>query len=143
MISPVSSSTRTPRQSKAREAVTMSCVRGAGGALTFTLPEPPSANRWWRKWRGRMVLSEEARRYKTLVRFTHRRQEIRGNVAVSITWFRGRKAGDLDKRIPIVLDALQGVAYATDAQITHITAARFDDPNKPRVIVTVASFSEG
>ena len=29
--------------------------------MILRLPEPPSANRWWRKFRNRMVLSPEAR----------------------------------------------------------------------------------
>jgi hypothetical protein len=44
----------------------------------------------------------------------------------------------LDKRIPIILDALQGVAYANDAQITHLTARRLEDPRNPRVVVAVS-----
>lgn len=35
------------------------------------------------------------------------------------------------------MDALQGVAYATDAQITELTARRLDDPRNARMIVTV------
>lgn len=124
---------------KALTTLKMQCVRDAGGALTFTLPEPPSANRWWRKFRNRMVLSPEARAYKSLVCAAHKRTELRGDVAVSVTWYRGRKSGDLDKRLGVVLDALQGVAYATDAQITHLTARRIDDPRNARVVVTVQS----
>ncbi len=117
----------------------MQCVRDAGsGALTFTLPEPPSANRWWRKFRNRMVLSPEARAYKSSVCRAYKSAEIRGNVAVDVTWYRGRKSGDLDKRLGVVLDALQGVAYATDAQITELSALRIDDPRKARVVVTVS-----
>lgn len=35
------------------------------------------------------------------------------------------------------MNSLQGIAYATDAQITHLTARRIDDPKSPRVVVTV------
>lgn len=128
----------TVRKVKVREPLRMSCARDANGALTFTLPVPCSANRWWRNWRGRMVLSDEARAYKSLVRMVYRKQELRGEVAVNITWFRERRSGDLDKRVPICLDALQGVAYANDAQIISITASRFEDPKNPRLIVTVS-----
>lgn len=121
----------------------MQCVRDAGtGALTFTMPVPVSSNRWWRKWRNRMVLSDEARSYKRLVAMAYRRAEIRGDIAVAITWYRERRSGDLDKRISIILDALQGIAYATDAQITHLEARRVEDPRQPRVVVTVCPAAE-
>ena len=35
-------------------------------SVSFTLPYPPSANRYWRSYRGRVVKSEEARRYSEL-----------------------------------------------------------------------------
>lgn len=127
-----------PRAVTPRPVLKMSCVRDATGALTFTLPVPISANRWWRKWRGRMVLSDEARAYKSLVCAVYRKQELRGCISVSITWYRERKSGDLDKRIGVVLDALQGVAYANDSQITHLVATRCEDPRNPRLIVTVS-----
>lgn len=85
-----------------------------------------------------MVLSEEARAYKSLVCMAHRKQELRGEVSVDITWYRARRSGDLDKRLGVALDALQGVAYATDAQIVRLTASRFEDPKNPRLIVTVS-----
>lgn len=127
------------RVRKQLPALTMRCVRDAGsGALTFTLPVPISANRWWRKWRGRMVLSDEARAYKSLVRMAYRRAEIRGEIAIDVKWYRERRAGDLDKRLPIVIDSLQGVAYANDSQIVRLSASRFEDPKNPRLVVTVA-----
>ena len=119
------------------QPLTMTCVRDASGALTFTLPVPPSSNRWWRKWKNRMVLSDEAREYKSLVAMAYRRAEIEGDIAISIDWYRARRSGDLDKRVGILCDALQGIAFATDAQITQLSARRFDDPKQPRVIVTV------
>lgn len=84
-----------------------------------------------------MVLSDEARQYKQLVAMAYRRVELRGDVAVSLTWYRERRSGDLDKRLGVILDSLQGIAYATDAQITHLTARRIDDPKHARVVVTV------
>lgn len=122
---------------KVLSPLTMSCVRDASGALTFTLPVPPSSNRWWRKWKNRMVLSDEAREYKSLVAMAYRRAELKGDVAVDLTWFRERRSGDLDKRLGVILDSLQGIAYATDAQIVQLSARRQDDPKNPRVIVTV------
>lgn len=113
----------------------------------FVLPEPPSANRWWRNFRGRMVKSGAARGYqagvaaqvmlngwlgRTGVLFS-------GPVWVSIVWYRGRKSGDLDKRLGVLLDALQGSVYANDSQIVKLWAERLEDKANPRVEVTVCA----
>lgn len=116
--------------------------------LQLVLPEPPSANRWWRKFRNRMVLSDEARTYRdeTVVAAcveqlgcAWRRAVIPAPrpVALAIDWHRRIKSGDLDKRLGVVLDALQGIAYENDSQIVKLIARRFDDKSNPRVEVTV------
>lgn len=116
--------------------------------ITLHLPEPPSANKWWRRAGTHMHLSNEARAYKglvkrhvialfvkdthpTLVRFPVE------DVRVTLHWVRGRKSGDLDKRIGVVLDALQGVVYANDKQIVEIHASRSDNKGKASLRVTV------
>jgi len=110
------------------------------------LPEPPSANRWWRKWKNRMVLSEEARGYKAYVLVlvlgntglsTKHLPLFKGNVSVTVAWRRSRKSGDLDKRLGILLDALQGLAYKNDSQIVRLEATRTDDKANAGVTVTV------
>lgn len=114
--------------------------------MTLDLPEPPSANRWWRKWNNRMVLSKEARDYKAYVlvmavglsgRHTKDFPLYRGDVKVTLHWVRARKSGDLDKRIGVVLDALQGVVYANDKQIVEIHASRSDNKANASLRVTV------
>lgn len=105
--------------------------------IQFTLPEPPSANRWWRKWNNRMVLSVEARAYKLMVERRYTGTPFEGAVAVNICWYRKRRSGDLDKRLGVVLDALQGVAYVNDSQVVRLVAERYDDPKHPRLEVAV------
>lgn len=119
----------------------------SGRRLTLTLPEPPSANRWWRKWKNRMVLSTEARQYKAfaLVRVVAATGLHASRfplfptapIRVTLTWYRGRKSGDLDKRLGVVLDALQGIGYRNDGQIVAIVAERLDRPGNPGLAVTV------
>lgn len=113
------------------------------GGLVLILPEPPSANRWWRMFRSRMVVSTEARRYKEMVDRLLKARRLRpiakpGGVIVGLDWFRGRKAGDLDKRLGVLLDAMQGTAYENDGQIVELHARRFDDPGNGRVVVIVS-----
>lgn len=78
-----------------------------------------------------MVKSPAAREYEVRAHNAALAQGVRqirrpATVAVTIAWYRGRKAGDLDKRINIALDALQGVAYENDSQIVHLVASRHE-----------------
>jgi len=96
-----------------------------------------------------MVLSDEARAYKETVLATVIRTKGRAwkramvfqptTVTLTVDWYRKRRAGDLDKRLGILLDSLQGIAYETDAQITEIHARRFDDPQRPRIELSLVA----
>lgn len=109
--------------------------------IYIVLPYPPPTNRLWRNWRGRTVLSTEARAYKAKVRAAAggTAGPIKGPISISIWVYRPRKSGDLDGRIKAVLDALQGVAYVDDSQVVSLHAYRFDDKASPRVEVEVRS----
>ena len=114
--------------------------------VAMYLREPPSANRWWRKFRGRMVLSADAIAYKqhvsnaaTVGRVTKIAKP--NDVEVSLFWYRGRKSGDLDKRIGILLDALQGCVYENDSQVRRIIAERRDEKNAHAVVVHITAIS--
>jgi crossover junction endodeoxyribonuclease RusA len=112
---------------------------------TLELPEPPSANRWWRNVNGRMVTSKEARKYKenaAIFATIAKMRPLDGPVSLTVVWFRSRKSGDLDKRLGVLLDALQGTCYHSDAQITELHAHRSDaDPEFPRVVITISPAS--
>lgn len=109
--------------------------------MKLTLPFPPSANRYWRVWRGRPVVSSEARQYKldvaTLARVAGLRP-VEGSVSLTLNIYRPRKAGDLSNRIKVVEDALQGIAYENDSQVVEIIARRHDDAKNPRIEVEIA-----
>lgn len=114
----------------------------ADGTIRCYLAEPPSANRWWRNVGGRMVLSAAAREYKAMVGRVALVARVRAiakpcTVGVRLIWWRGRKSGDLDKRLGVLLDALQGVAYENDSQIVRIEADRRDAPNAHSVVVHI------
>jgi crossover junction endodeoxyribonuclease RusA len=116
-------------------------------SVTVTLPDPPSANRWWRmvtiRGSARMLLSSEARKYKAMVPGLVREQLGADGavcfdaVRVTLDWYRERRSGDLDKRLGVVFDALQGVLYLNDSQVVEIVARRHEDAANPRVVVTV------
>lgn len=108
--------------------------------VNIPLPEPPSANRYWRHVNGVTKLSAEARAYRQEVMaiVLPTRLRVAGPLAVYLHWWRGRKSGDLDNRIKQVLDALAHAGvYGDDAQIVELHAYRFEDKLDPRVMVCI------
>lgn len=102
-------------------------------AVKLVLPYPPSANRYWRIWGGRVVRSSEARSYKIIcqsIATVSRHPKIAGDVAVTVVLHpKKTKKGeasktriDLDNALKVVIDAMQGVAYANDSQVVRIVA---------------------
>lgn len=113
-----------------------------GKVYGLIVPVPPSANRWWRRHGHIMHKSDEARAYQQQVELRARALGIvpirrPSQVAISLCWYRSKKQGDLDKRLGILLDALQGTAYESDAQITEIHAKRIDVTGEPRMEITI------
>jgi Holliday junction resolvase RusA-like endonuclease len=60
-----------------------------------------------------------------------------GPVAVFLDVYRPRRRGDLDNILKATLDALNGIAYRDDDQVTEIHAQRYEDKALPRVEVSV------
>lgn len=111
---------------------------------TLTLPYPPSSNRYYRNYNGRMVRSAEAEAYNISVGWHCNIAGITpvsGNVRVVLNFYRPAKMGDLDNRIKICLDALQGYAYENDKQIVEIHAYRREDKTEPRVEICIEAVS--
>ena len=108
--------------------------------MKLTLPEPPSANRYWRHAKGRTYLSPEALQYRqdvAAICLPKRLEKIAGPLVMSVVWYRGIVSGDLDNRLKQLGDALRGYAYTDDAQVVEIHAYRVDRPRKPGVEVTL------
>ena len=105
---------------------------------SFTLPVPPSANRYWRIWNNRIVVTPEAKAYKQTVFYKLREYEpLRGDVGVNYTVFRPAKRGDLDNYTKIMFDALNGLVWLDDMQVVEIMSYRADDKLNPRVEILV------
>jgi crossover junction endodeoxyribonuclease RusA len=107
---------------------------------TLTLPLPPSANRYWRKYKNVMVVSDEAVAYKQEVATLCRTLDLTpfdGDVCVHIDVYRKQRSGDLDNRLKVTLDSLRGILYHDDKQVVEIHARRFDDKKNPRVEVKI------
>lgn len=108
--------------------------------MTITLPYPPSSNRYWRNFKGRTVVSDEARSYKndvgTLCNIAGI-QPIDGDIAVKVEIRRPAKRRDIDNHAKVLLDSLQGYAYNNDGQIMDLHLSMRDDKRNPGVTVTV------
>ena len=110
--------------------------------MTYKLPLPPSANKYWRLARGRLIVSDEAKRYKQTVGMLARcdgAKLLTGPVALTLRVYRARKSGDLDNFQKILIDGLAGTFYKNDSQIREIHAYLHDDRHSPRVEVEVTS----
>lgn len=113
-------------------------------AATLTVPVPPSANEWHRHVGNRVLLSSAARKYvKGLAQHIPDVPPFTGPIRVEIRWYRARRAGDVDKRGGILLDALQGLAYDNDSQIADYRIVRDDSqPKQARMVVTITPMGE-
>lgn len=121
--------------------------------LELQLPYPPSVNHYWRMWRGRMVLSDEGRRYRESV--CNRLAPIRGTLGMDGRGIRkppsggrialcmdafppDRRRRDLDNIQKALLDALEHAGvYADDSQIDLLIARRRDQCDGGLVTVRV------
>ena len=111
--------------------------------VCLTLPPPVSANRYWRKYNNRMVVSAEARAYKQEVALLAAQQidePMTGSVSIYLDVYRQHRRGDLDNRLKVVLDSLQGIVYHDDKQIAEIHVVRHEDRKNPRVEVQVSEY---
>ena len=112
--------------------------------IRLSLPEPPSANRYWRRAGTHLHRSSEADRYirevKAAVAFAGITQ-IRGAVELRFVWYRRKRIGDLSNRIKVLEDALQWGAFADDGKVRRLVCEMCDDePTHARVEVLVIPF---
>jgi crossover junction endodeoxyribonuclease RusA len=107
--------------------------------VSVTLPYPPSTNHLYRRLRGQLALTPEAREFRHHARLICASvvdRPISDPVAVYLRIYRPRRVGDLDNLLKAVLDACNGVIWVDDALVTGIHAQRFEDATNPRVELT-------
>lgn len=91
----------------------------------FTLPWPPSANRYWRHVGSRVIISKEARLYKNIVKklsLTWNFEPIKDQLGVSILVYPpDYRRRDLDNLLKITIDALNHTGlFKDDSQIISL-----------------------
>jgi len=108
---------------------------------TLILPYPPTVNHMYRRRaRGGLALTPEALAFRHAVRMIAMVQGVTplvGPVAVFLDVYRPWRRGDLDNILKATIDALNGIAYRDDDQVTEIHAQRYEDKRAPRVEVSV------
>lgn len=111
--------------------------------IYITLPYPPSANKIYRRGpRGQVMTTVDVRAYKKEVWVLCRQAKVKPFATkyflnFTMRVYRPQLAGDLDNRIKVALDALNGNAFWDDRQIVEIHAFRFDDADNPRIEVEI------
>jgi crossover junction endodeoxyribonuclease RusA len=112
--------------------------------IDLVLPYPPSANRYFRVFRGRAITSAEAKAYKEVVaELVGQRvpEPWTGPIRLQVDIFRPRRAGDLSNCLKVLEDALRGVVFVDDSQTVDIHLARHEDAKFPRAQVRVTELS--
>ena len=96
----------------------------------MTLPWPPSLNRYWRAVQGRMLISEEGRRYRKAVAdaamLSRWPKHGAKRLTVSIeAWVPDKRRRDLDNMLKAALDALTHAGvWDDDSQIDDLRIKR-------------------
>lgn len=110
----------------------------------LVLPYPPTANFYWRtalvRGRPQTYVSEEGKAYRAEVQKLCAAAGVRcftGATSLRLAIFRPRRAGDVSNRIKVLEDALRELVYRDDEQNVEVWARRYEDPDEPRVEVTV------
>lgn len=111
--------------------------------IELELPYPPSANHYWRTWRGRMLISRKGREYRERVLVTMRLAAVKpiaGPLAVHVELYPpdGRRR-DADNALKAINDSLQhGGAFHDDSQIVWLLVEKAQVVPGGKVIVRIA-----
>lgn len=109
-------------------------------SVSLTLPYPPSANRYWRSVRGRVIKSSDAKAYQIEAGWIAKAAGFDCTdkpVAITLRVYRPAKRGDLDNSLKVLIDSLKGIIFSDDDQVAVIHAERYEDKHNPRVDVYV------
>ena len=89
---------------------------------------PPSANTYYRNFRGRMVLSKQGRDFKKAMQercSKLRLGKIKGQVRVGIDIrFKDKRRRDLDNHFKAIFDAFKNVLFDDDVEVGEIHSTR-------------------
>lgn len=122
--------------------------------IVLTLNYPPSANRYWRCFRNRMVPSAAAITYKKHVKTVAQLAGVvlhNDSICVNIKLLpklttKGQASKvllDLDNCLKVALDALQGVIIENDNQVKQINASYGAPTDGGGLMIEIKRISDG
>lgn len=109
--------------------------------LTLTLPYPPSVNRYWRHYQGRVLISKEGREYRKKVQqyclITKKQKPFTGFLKVKVQmWPPDRRRRDVDNIEKGLFDSLcKAGVYEDDYQIEDFHIIRSREPSPPGFVI--------
>jgi Holliday junction resolvase RusA-like endonuclease len=113
----------------------------------YTLPYPPSVNKYYRHVGPRVLISEPGRRYRRLVEremLAQRAMPLTGLLAVEVDLYPpDRRRRDIDNTQKGLLDALQHAGlYEDDSQIVDLHLRRMEPCEGGRAVVRIGPARE-
>lgn len=114
-------------------------------SVTFCLPFPPSVNTYWRTFKGRMLLSERGRVFRTEVAASILQngfpEKMTGRLKVQVVLCPpDKRRRDLDNSLKGILDSLQHAGvYRDDEQIDDLHVMRGEVTPNGEALVIVES----
>ncbi len=114
--------------------------------MNITLPFPPSLNRYYRTFKGRILIAADGRRYRTDVELVVllAKVETFGESAVGVeieAWMPDARKRDVDNLLKGVLDGMTHAGiWQDDSQIDYLSIRRMGiDRERPRLDITVTA----
>lgn len=128
--------------------------------IELRLPFPPTENHYRgirvreqvvglkRKQIPMFYLRQQGKVFRALVQYEARkvmegREPLVGPVSVSLEVHFPARRGDLQNRIKVLLDALQGEVFKDDVQVHHLEVERRDSKNNGHVLVALRPYMPG
>jgi len=108
--------------------------------IRHVLPYPPSVNRYYRTYQGRMLISREGRQYRSDVQLALLGSPtVAGRCSVEIhVWPPDRRKRDLDNVLKATLDALEHAgAIEDDGLIDELRIVREEPLPAGRLVVEI------
>ena len=108
---------------------------------TITLnTTPPSLNRAYRSYRGKIVLSAEAKAFKDALQQLAPNDKVLGKIHLEVNLtFADKRKRDLDNYLKVLIDSMKNLFFEDDDQIYKITATKVIGAGKAETEIVINS----